>query len=69
MDTLDHLVRELKKNKQYQPWNIFQARWSAGMYFLAFEATMNDATCVELQQEKLELHMHIHQCSILMHYA
>ena len=40
---------------------------TAALYFLPAGVTKNGSRYVNLLQEKLQLHMAVHQCSVFMH--
>ena len=43
------------------------AAGTGGLYFLTFGTTMNGKKFVKVLQEKLQLHITVHQCDIFMH--
>ena len=64
----DHYTIETMKHPPSQIiWGAMSKSGTAGLYFLPQGTTMNGANYMELLQEKLKLHMYIHQCSIFMH--
>ena len=48
-------------------WGAMSAAGTGGLYFLTPGTTMNGEKYVKVLQEKLQLHMTVHQCDICMH--
>ena len=48
-------------------WGAMLAAGTSGLYFLTPRTTMNGEKYVKVLQEKLQLHMTVHQCDIFMH--
>ena len=40
---------------------------TAGLYFLPPHTTINGPRSIEMLEQKLDLHMHVHECNIFMH--
>ena len=48
-------------------WGTMPVNGTAVLHFLPAGVTMNGSRYVNLLQEKLQLHMAFHQCSVFMH--
>lgn len=61
-----YTIPTMKHPPSVMVWGAFSHNGTAGLYFLPQKTTMNGARYLKLLQEKLMLHMEIHQCSIFM---
>ena len=61
-----YTIPTMKHPPSVMVWGAFSQNGTAALYFLPQKTTMNGARYLELLQEKLVLHMGIHQCTIFM---
>ena len=62
-----YTVPTVKPPPSQMVWGAMSAAGTSGLYFLTPGTTMNGEKYVKVLQEKLQLHMTIHQCDIFMH--
>ena len=62
-----HTAPTVKHPPSQMVWGAMSAAGTGGHYFLTPGATMNGEKYVKVLQEKLQLHMIVHQCDIFMH--
>ena len=48
-------------------WEAISSHGTAGLYFVPPNTTINGPRHVEMLEQKLDLHMHIHECNRFMH--
>ena len=48
-------------------WGAMSAAGTGVLYFLTSGTTMNGEKYAKVLQEKLQLHMTVHQCEVFMH--
>ena len=63
-----YTVPPVKHPPSQKVWGAMLAAGTGGFYFLLLEQlNMNGEKYVKVLQEKLQLHMTVHQCDIFMH--
>ena len=61
-----YTVLTVKHPPSQMVWGAMSAAANSGFYFLTPRTTMNGEKYVKVLQEKLQLHMTVHQCEIFM---
>ena len=61
-----YTVAPMKHPTSQMIWGAMSCSGTAGLYFLPPNTTTNGPRYVDSLQEKLELHMNVHKCSIFM---
>ena len=62
-----YTVLTVKQPPSQMVWGAMSAAGTGKFYFLTPGTTINDEKYVKVLQEKLQLHMTVHQCDIFMH--
>lgn len=62
-----YTTQTMKHPPSVMIWGGMSVNGTAGLYFLPPGTTMNGTKYVDLLNEKLELHMDIHNCTVFMH--
>lgn len=62
-----YTVMTMKHPPSQMVWGAMSAMGTSGLFFLEKNTTMNGEKYKKLLQDKLILHMRVHQCSVFMH--